>query len=143
LAELFGGNFSWRPAPALYSEFARNFSDLLPGKEWDFRMDQVHDFVDADGRVPLFAQDEFCHIGSSGFQAGYNYQIGSFVPGLETDFDYLGNCRGGTFAAPPAYAPFGIGSYSLSGGCSYYFGTLRARLGYAFDRVLGVYRAEQ
>jgi outer membrane immunogenic protein len=80
---------------------------------------------------------------TSGFQAGYNYQIGSFVPGLETDFDYLGNCRGGTFAAPPAYAPFGIGSYSLSGGCSYYFGTLRARLGYAFDRVLGVYRAEQ
>ena len=73
---------------------------------------------------------------TGGFQAGYNYQIGSFVPGLETDFDYLGNCRGGTFAAPPAYAPFGIGSYSLSGGCSYYAGTLRGRLGYAFDQVL-------
>jgi high affinity Mn2+ porin len=57
-------------------------------------------------------------------------------PAWKTDFNYLGNCRGGTFAAPPAYAPFGIGSYSLSGGCSYYFGTLRARLGYAFDRAL-------
>ena len=53
---------------------------------------------------------------TGGFQAGYNYQIGSFVPGLEMDFDYLGNCRGGTFAAPPAYAPFGVGTYSLSGG---------------------------
>ncbi len=73
---------------------------------------------------------------TGGFQAGYDYQIGSIVPGFETDFNYLSNCRNGTFAAPPVYAPFGIASYSLSGGCSYYFGTLRARLGYAFDRVL-------
>jgi hypothetical protein len=29
------------------------------------------------------------------FQAGYNYQIGSLVPGFETDFNYLGNCRSG------------------------------------------------
>jgi outer membrane immunogenic protein len=73
---------------------------------------------------------------TGGFHAGYNYQIGSLVPGFETDFDYLSNCRNGTFVAPPTYASFGIGSYSLGGGCSYYFGTLRARLGYAFDRVL-------
>lgn len=73
---------------------------------------------------------------TGGFQAGYNYQIGPFVPGLETDFNYLSNCRGGTFGASPAYAPLGIESFSLSGGCSQYFGTLRGRLGYAFDRVL-------
>jgi opacity protein-like surface antigen len=73
---------------------------------------------------------------TGGFQAGYNYQIASFVPGFETDFNYLGNCRGGTFPAPSAYAPFGMGSYSLTGGCCYYYGSLRARLGYAFDRVL-------
>jgi hypothetical protein len=51
---------------------------------------------------------------TGGFQAGYNYQIGSFAPGLETDFGFLGNCRGGTFAAPPAYAPFGARFYSFS-----------------------------
>ncbi|HUI21195.1 MAG TPA: carbohydrate porin [Methylocella sp.] len=73
---------------------------------------------------------------TGGFQAGYNYQMGSFVPGFEADFDYLGNCRGGTFTAPPAYALFGTHSYSLSGGCSYYAGTLRGRLGFAFDRIL-------
>jgi len=73
---------------------------------------------------------------TGGFQAGYNYQIGSFVPGFETDLNYLSNCRNGTFAAPPAYVQFGIGSYSLAGGCSHYFGTVRARLGYAFDRAV-------
>src|SRR3984893_13498920 len=73
---------------------------------------------------------------TGGFQAGYNYQIGSLVPGFETDFNYLGNCRNGTFAAPPAYAALGIGSYTLSGGCSFYFGTMRGRLGYAFDHAL-------
>src|ERR1700730_670475 len=26
---------------------------------------------------------------TGGFQAGYNYQMRSFVPGFETDFDYL------------------------------------------------------
>src|SRR5580693_6507851 len=54
---------------------------------------------------------------TGGFQGGYNYQIGSLVPGFESDFNYLGKCRrNGTFAAPPAYAPLGIGSYTLSGG---------------------------
>ena len=74
---------------------------------------------------------------TAGFQAGYNYQAGPAVLGFETDFNYLDNCRSGTFAAPPAYPADGIGTYSLSGGCSGgYFGTLRGRLGYAFDRAL-------
>jgi len=64
LAELFGGIFSWPPAPALYAHFARNFCDPLPKEERVFRLDQFHNFVDADGRVlPLLAEDEFCHIG--------------------------------------------------------------------------------
>jgi high affinity Mn2+ porin len=73
---------------------------------------------------------------TSGLQGGYNYQIGSFVPGLETDINYLENCRSGTFAAPPAYIRLGVSSYTLSSGCASYFGTLRARLGYAYDRAL-------
>lgn len=73
---------------------------------------------------------------TGGLQGGYNYQIGSTVIGIETDFNYLDNCRKGTFGAPPAYTPLAFSSYSLAGGCSDYFGTLRARLGYAFDRVL-------
>lgn len=52
-----------------------------------------------------------------GFQAGYNFQFGSpFVLGVETDINFSG---------------MSAGSYSLD-----YFGTVRARLGYSFDRVL-------
>jgi len=42
----------------------RNLSDPLPREERVFRLDQFHNFVDADGRVlPLLAEDEFCYIG--------------------------------------------------------------------------------
>ncbi|WP_024277284.1 outer membrane beta-barrel protein [Xanthobacter sp. 126] len=52
-----------------------------------------------------------------GFQAGYNFQFGSpFVLGIETDFDFAG---------------MSAGAYSLNN-----LGTVRARLGYSFDRVL-------
>lgn len=73
---------------------------------------------------------------TGGLQAGYNFQVGPYVMGFETDFGYLGNCRSGTFAAPPAYELIGVGVYGLSGGCSSYFGTVRGRFGVAFDRVL-------
>lgn len=52
-----------------------------------------------------------------GLQAGYNYQfLNNVVIGVETDFDFAG---------------ISGGPYSLD-----YFGTVRGRLGYAFDRVL-------
>ncbi|MFG1271075.1 outer membrane protein [Xanthobacter flavus] len=52
-----------------------------------------------------------------GFQAGYNFQFGSpIVLGVETDFDFAG---------------MSAGAYSLNN-----LGTVRARLGYSFDRVL-------
>lgn len=52
-----------------------------------------------------------------GLQAGYNWQFGSpFVLGVETDFQFSGISGG----------PYGLD----------YFGTIRARAGYAIDRVL-------
>lgn len=64
--------------------------------------------------------------GLIGATVGYNYQINSFVIGLEGDLAYSG-IRGGTLTncAPP--------------GCRTemdWFGTVRGRLGYAFDRVM-------
>lgn len=52
-----------------------------------------------------------------GFQAGYNFQFASpFVLGIEADLSFTG---------------MSAGSYSLD-----YLGTVRARLGYSFDRFL-------
>jgi outer membrane immunogenic protein len=76
-----------------------------------------------------------------GAQIGYNYQFGMFVAGVEADLQYIdlnrnGNGNGG-------FATF-VGTGALPAGFVYnggvsgldYFGTVRARLGVAFDRVL-------
>lgn len=86
-----------------------------------------------------------------GGQLGYNYQIGSFVIGVEADAQYtdFGNTRrGGNFAtynangnligAPVAGQPGNVAFFNNNslGTRSDYFGTVRGRVGYAFDRVL-------
>ncbi|MDB5590988.1 outer membrane beta-barrel protein [Enterovirga sp.] len=82
-----------------------------------------------------------------GGQVGYNYQMGMFVLGIEADAQYkdFGNRSntgfGGTYTfvgatgiafAPPA-AAVGFGNDRSS---SDFFGTVRGRLGVAFDRTL-------
>jgi len=61
-----------------------------------------------------------------GAQAGYNYQFGMFVLGAETDLQYaaVGN-KGASY-----------GNTYYVGDSDGYFGTIRARLGVAFDRAL-------
>ena len=91
-----------------------------------------------------------------GGQIGYNYQIGSFVIGVEGDIQYTdfgrnqnnGNAQFGTFTPnfPLLGVPTGVGAgangnvaffnNSSLGRRSDYFGTVRGRLGYAFDRFL-------
>lgn len=77
-----------------------------------------------------------------GLQAGYNWQTDRWVWGLEGDFQITGE-RGGVLIcpvaagiAPPATcpatgSPFGTADYSMP-----WFGTLRGRIGVAWDRVL-------
>ena len=62
-----------------------------------------------------------------GAQVGYNYQIGSFVVGLEGDIQYADFGREGAFVVD------GV-SYDIDR--SDWFGTVRARAGVAFDRAL-------
>jgi outer membrane immunogenic protein len=75
----------------------------------------------------------FGYVGSSkkggfvgGAQAGYNYQFGMFVLGAETDIQYaaVGN-KGASY-----------GNTYYRGDSDGYFGTIRARMGVAFDRAL-------
>lgn len=61
-----------------------------------------------------------------GAQAGYNYQFGMFVGGVETDLQYaaVGN-KGASY-----------GTVYYPGDSDGFFGTIRARAGVAFDRAL-------
>lgn len=63
-----------------------------------------------------------------GLQAGYNWQTGSVVLGLETDIQASGGRGSVTGQA---------GGTTFSGtGKTPWFGTIRARIGYAFDRTM-------
>ena len=71
-----------------------------------------------------------------GGQIGYNWQFGSFVVGAETDIQWVNS--GNSEAV--AFVPFGARGAFVPGtfrnDLSDWFGTLRLRAGFAFDRVL-------
>lgn len=64
-----------------------------------------------------------------GGQIGYNWQSGSIVYGLETDIQYVDT------SGSVAWGPYTWWA-GRGGGDGAYFGTVRARLGYAMDRTL-------
>jgi outer membrane immunogenic protein len=65
-----------------------------------------------------------------GVQAGMNFQQGSFVYGVEADYQYAGVDSSGSFYATPE------GPFYETGAELKHFGTLRGRLGYAVDTFL-------
>ena len=71
-----------------------------------------------------------------GGQIGYNYQIGSFVLGIEADLQWadLGGSDG-TALVPAAYTAVGFIPAGAAGGIDW-FGTVRARAGVAFGQAL-------
>jgi outer membrane immunogenic protein len=71
-----------------------------------------------------------------GGQIGYNYQIGSFVLGVEADihwadFNVENNVAFVPAGFPPSFVPAARSDDDME-----WFGTVRARAGFAFDRVL-------
>ena len=80
---------------------------------------------------PAFPTGKFdVNGGLAGGTAGYNYQIGQLVLGVEGDFDWQG-LKGSTT---------NVGCFGAAGpSCntqSDYLGTVRGRVGYAFDRIM-------
>jgi outer membrane immunogenic protein len=67
-----------------------------------------------------------------GFQAGYNWQIGQWVLGLEQDYQFTGLKQTATFAAP---AGLFLAGDSMAIKTDYLAAT-RAKLGVAWDRAL-------
>ena len=78
--------------------------------------------------VTFDLDDEGGFVG--GAQAGYNYQIGSFVVGLEGDIQYA------DFGGDDRFDFDGDGILDDDFNTSDWFGTVRARAGVAFDRAL-------
>jgi high affinity Mn2+ porin len=74
---------------------------------------------------------------TAGIQAGYNWQNGAWVWGLEADFNLLDGRRGpnGIFTTSPAYVGAPIFTISTNASANY-FGSLRGRVGVAFDQYL-------
>ena len=90
-----------------------------------------HGFTDVNGYNAAGSVDRVGGRSSvvGGVTAGYNYQFGSIVAGVEGDVNFL-NARG---SAPAAASPGLDTRYAVRNGV---LGTARARLGYAFDRFL-------
>lgn len=73
---------------------------------------------------------------TGGVQMGYNWQFGSFVAGIEADINYRGNgdSDGFNILGTGRYADYGL--YYSGADRGNWFGTLRARMGFALDRTL-------
>lgn len=65
-----------------------------------------------------------------GGQIGYNFQVGQIVFGVETDLQYA-DLKSSSIGFIPAPGIIVTGNRGLD-----YFGTVRARIGFAFDRAL-------
>lgn len=98
------------------------------------------------GNVAVGARPANLRLNPEGFtgggQIGYNYQIGTFVVGLEADAAYTDLLQTrtvrGTVLAPPApgvVSPLG-GALSTFRTDTSFIGTVRGRVGVAFDRTL-------
>ncbi|MGO4524841.1 outer membrane protein [Microvirga sp. 2MCAF35] len=111
------------PAPVIAAVPVFTWTGFYVGVNAGYGWNTNDDFVFDNFRYSL--NDDGGFVG--GAQAGYNYQIGSFVVGLEGDIQY---------------ADFGGDDVVLRDGRladfnnSDWFGTVRARAGVAFDRAL-------
>jgi outer membrane immunogenic protein len=65
-----------------------------------------------------------------GGQIGYNYQTGAWVFGVETDIQYVST------DSNTSWGRYNFWANSVHNNNGGYFGTLRGRVGYAFDRTL-------
>jgi outer membrane immunogenic protein len=110
------------PAPAMASVPVFTWTGFYAGVNAGYGWNTNDDDVVINGAT-YEVDDEGGFVG--GGQIGYNYQIGSFVLGLETDIQYAD--IGGDTSIP------GLDSDDDDDN---WFGTVRARAGYAFDRAL-------
>jgi len=90
--------------------------------------------------APLLATSSNQSAFTGGGQIGYNWQFDSLVVGIEGDFNYVGfrdiNVTVTGLPKTPFGSPSDLNVFNYFHPADRFFGTLRARLGYAADRVL-------
>jgi outer membrane immunogenic protein len=90
--------------------------------------------VGALARPPSLSFDQHGFIG--GGQIGYNMQFGMFVAGIEADISYTDRSTTQSYFSPVTFGAALAGTRSTFSQDLEYFGTVRGRLGVAFDRAL-------
>ncbi|WP_414471522.1 outer membrane protein [Microvirga sp. M2] len=130
------------PAPIIAAPPIFTWTGFYAGVNagWGWRNDNSQSVViDGAGGVPgtLFFDNNNDGGFTGGGQIGYNYQMGSFVIGLETDIQWADTNQNMRVTFVPLGAPGGTfipGEFRND--LSDWFGTVRGRVGVAFDRVL-------
>lgn len=108
-ADLYGGETYYAPAPSAAAPAAvRNWAGLYLGGNLGYQF----------GKTTVFGIEPNGFVG--GVQGGYNWQFDQLVIGGEADFQLS--------AAEETFAQYKFANP--------WFGTARARLGYAFDNIL-------
>ncbi|HZH10449.1 MAG TPA: outer membrane beta-barrel protein [Microvirga sp.] len=127
------------PAPVVAAVPVFTWTGFYAGVNagWGWRSDDDESVV-LGGAVPgtLFFENGDDGGFVLGGQIGYNYQIGSFVVGLEADIQWADTDDGEDVRFVPAGAPGTFIPGEFDNNLSDWFGTVRARAGVAFDRVL-------
>jgi outer membrane immunogenic protein len=126
-------------APTIYS-----WTGFYAGANVGYRFDG-DDNVNTEGQaapnianIAGGARPGFVPLNRDGFvggaQIGYNYQIGQFVAGVEADIDYLDSHDSNTVVTSQLNT--GLPLANTFSSRLEYLGTVRGRVGYAYDRVL-------
>jgi outer membrane immunogenic protein len=130
------------PAPIIAAAPIFTWTGFYAGVNagWGWRSDDQESVVLAPGPGVVPGTLNFDNNNDGGFtggaQIGYNYQIGSFVIGVETDIQWADTDQNVNVTFFPAGAPGAFVPGVFDNNLSDWFGTVRARAGVAFDRVL-------
>jgi outer membrane immunogenic protein len=108
---------------------------LNAGYSWGH---QDNDLVFAPTGVTLFSNSDHLNGFIGGGQLGYNWQVNQLVVGIEADFQGSGQKGDGTFLILPVgfFANLPAATSIAYSDKLNWFGTVRGRIGYAFDRWL-------
>jgi outer membrane immunogenic protein len=121
------------PLPPAAFSWAGFYGGFNVGYAWSSATDVVSYLVPPPGAVGISNSSEQPSGGFAGGQAGYNWQLGSWILGVEADGEGSSASRTTTSGVLVAGTPVpGTATTVLDKLLS--FGTMRGRIGFAFDR---------